>query len=74
MDETLYAIQYNRGGTPMAIGTITYATFCMIYDDCDEHLTELNMRYNRLEKTITTEDYAVYKLARQLHRESINTK
>lgn len=71
MNNTLHAIQYNNGTTPVAIGTITEDTYKMLYDYADEQTTVLNKDMNRLDKTLTTTNYPMYLLARQLHRESL---
>lgn len=71
LDTTVYAIQYEKNRTPMAIGTITEEVYKMIYNECYNHTTVIDKLYNRLEKTITTDNYTVYKLARELHRKDL---
>lgn len=68
MNETVYAIQYNNNSESQAIGLITEAVYQMIYNDTDMQETQVNKSMNRLEKTLYTTSYTVYKLARELHR------
>lgn len=71
MYETLYAIQYNNNGMPQAIGTITKDVYDMIYDDLNNATTVINKKTKIMEKTLYTDNYTIYKLARQLHRVSL---